>query len=781
MKKFTVSIKRKGTWVFLLLAIFLSVLGVSSQTALADDSICARVKIEIRQEMTLERQAFDAHIRINNGFDRITLEQVAIDVAFSDENGNSVLASSDPNNTEALFFIRIDSMENIDDINGTGVVQPAASADIHWLIIPAPGASNGLEQGKLYYVGATLTYTIDGEENVTEVTPDYIFVKPMPALTLDYFLPGDVYGDDAFTGDIEPVIPFPLGVRVKNSGSGAAKSLAIESAQPKIVENELGLLIDFKIIGSEVNGQPATESLTVDFGDITPNTSGVAHWNMTCSLSGEFVEFEADYSHSDELGGELTSLIDGTNTHFLVKDVLVDLPGRDSIRDFLAQDGDVYRVYESDSVDTETADQSAASTLNGSGDIYTLSTAPTAGFLYVQLPDPKNGRSLIKEVIRSDGKRIKADNAWLSKIRNKDHTWRHFINLFDVNTTDSYTIIFGEKTEEPHPPVFQFIKNHGSVEGERLSFIIEASDPDGTIPTLQAAPLPPGASFVDQGDGSGSFDWTPASGQAGEYEVVFTASDGELEGTLRLTIHVLTVAEDTDGDHIADSWEQEQFGNLDHDGTGDTDGDGFSDLDEFLNQTDPTAINQHTITARAYAGGDISPVDTVAVNHGANETFTITPDERFQIVGVQIDGYSQGAIETYTFTNVTEDHTIEAFFEQTTGGYVIAGHVLDPAGNGVAGVALDGFPEPVSTGSDGTYSVIVESGWSGVITPQKEHYTFEPASLTYTNVAEDHTGQNYLGAFISAYTLTAIKGGTGNGTIVSVPPGIDCGLSLIHI
>ena len=223
------------------------------------------------------------------------------------------------------------------------------SADIHWLIIPAPGSSNGLESGTLYYVGAKLTYTIGGEEKVTEVTPDYIFVKPMPEITLDYFLPSDVYGDDPLTEDtVEPIVPFSLGVRVKNSGHGVARKLKIESAQPKITENEQGLLIGFAIEGSEVNGQPASDSLLVDFGDIAANSSAMARWIMTCTLSGKFVSFTADFSHSDELGGELTSLIQAVNTHFLVHDVIVDLPGRDAMRDFLARDGSVYRIYESE-------------------------------------------------------------------------------------------------------------------------------------------------------------------------------------------------------------------------------------------------------------------------------------------------------------------------------------------------------------------------------------------------------------------------------------------------
>ena len=66
-----------------------------------DNSICARVKLEIKQELILERQACDAHIRITNGFDHIGLEDVNVDVTFFDEEGNSVLASFDPNDPTA--------------------------------------------------------------------------------------------------------------------------------------------------------------------------------------------------------------------------------------------------------------------------------------------------------------------------------------------------------------------------------------------------------------------------------------------------------------------------------------------------------------------------------------------------------------------------------------------------------------------------------------------------------------------------------------------------------
>jgi hypothetical protein len=58
----------------------------------------------------------------------------------------------------------------------------------------------------------------------------------MPLLVLDYFLPADVFADDAFTPQLEPAEPFPLGVRLANIGQGTAYDQKIDSAQPRIVE-----------------------------------------------------------------------------------------------------------------------------------------------------------------------------------------------------------------------------------------------------------------------------------------------------------------------------------------------------------------------------------------------------------------------------------------------------------------------------------------------------------------------------------------------------------------
>ena len=78
----------------------------------------------------------------------------------------------------------------------------------------------------------------------------------------------------------------------------------------------------------------------------------------------------------------------------------------------------------------------------------------------MQLSDPFAGNKVIKKVVRSDGKYIKPENAWLSKTRNEDYTWQYFINLFDVNTTNSYTVVFEDAAAAPDAPVLQYFAPH---------------------------------------------------------------------------------------------------------------------------------------------------------------------------------------------------------------------------------------------------------------------------------------------------------------------------------
>jgi outer membrane protein assembly factor BamB len=87
-------------------------------------------------------------------------------------------------------------------------------------------------------------------------------------------------------------------------------------------------------------------------------------------------------------------------------------------------------------------------------------------------------------------------------------------------------------------------------------------------------------------------------------------------------------------------------------------------MDVYKTITATFEINTYTITSSAGSGGSISPAGVITVNSGDSKTFNINPNSGYKISNVQIDDVSRGSISTYTFTNITADHTISATFEK---------------------------------------------------------------------------------------------------------------------
>ncbi len=123
----------------------------------------------------------------------------------------------------------------------------------------------------------------------------------------------------------------------------------------------------------------------------------------------------------------------------------------------------------------------------------------------------------------------------------------------------------------------------------------------------------------------------------------------------------------------------------------------------------------YTITASAGTGGTISPSGSISVEEGDNRSFTIIPDAGYSVQNVTVDGSPQGPISSYTFYNVSSDHTIYATF--------IRGSVtltVSIVGNG--NVTADGtvFDGPSATAFTRTYlsgetahlSVLGDPGWA---------------------------------------------------------------------
>lgn len=72
----------------------------------------------------------------------------------------------------------------------------------------------------------------------------------------------------------------------------------------------------------------------------------------------------------------------------------------------------------------------------------------------------------------------------------------------------------------------------------------------------------------------------------------------------------------------------------------------------------------YTINANATFGGSISPSGNVSIRKKSDKTFYIKPNKGYMIADVLVDGKSVGAVETYTFTDVSQKHSIKAIFKK---------------------------------------------------------------------------------------------------------------------
>lgn len=75
-----------------------------------------------------------------------------------------------------------------------------------------------------------------------------------------------------------------------------------------------------------------------------------------------------------------------------------------------------------------------------------------------------------------------------------------------------------------------------------------------------------------------------------------------------------------------------------------------------------SSYKYYTITAKADKEGIISPSGSIAVRDGSEKEFTITTNKGYIISDVLVDGKSVGAVDNYTFEDISKSHTITAKF-----------------------------------------------------------------------------------------------------------------------
>jgi uncharacterized repeat protein (TIGR02543 family) len=169
----------------------------------------------------------------------------------------------------------------------------------------------------------------------------------------------------------------------------------------------------------------------------------------------------------------------------------------------------------------------------------------------------------------------------------------------------------------------------------------------------------------------------------------------------------------------------------------------------YSDTTQPVA---YTIAASAGVNGTISPSGTVSVNAGANQTFIISPNGGYVVDVVKIDGAGVGAVPSYTFSNVTANHTITAAFKTTMTICTLTTTANPSAGGSVTGGGSynAGAVATVTAAPAAGYTF---AGWSGDVTG-----TINPVTVTLT--ANRSVAANFA---LKTFTVTPSAGS--NGTI----------------
>lgn len=432
--------------------------------------VCVRVTIELEQRIAITRSAFRASLGLENPGGSGPVEAIGVILIIKDAQGN------DASN---LFLIDAPELQGLSDVSGGGALPEGASGRASWRIIPSDLAAP--TQDTPYFVSGSFQYRVAGSTINVPLVPAQITVQPNASLDLKYFVERDVFGDDPFTTPVEPSIPYNLGLLMTNNGAGLARDVRIAAAEPRIVENDRGLVIDFDLIGTQVGTQETSPSLNIALGDIQPNGGRqVARWLFTSTLQGEFTEFEAEFVSLNGFNTPEFSLIDSISIfemdHPVRAGAYLNLTTAedDGLFDFLTnQTPDLNdlpdRLHQSNgAVDTVTAINNVAASVRPDGRTADINVSMGSGWTYIRITDPFNSAFPLEFARRSDGKTLLPGfNVWqTNKIqRNGPNAGQplRFVHIFDRGGSGQYSLRFAADSTAPSVESWATVGSHGSV------------------------------------------------------------------------------------------------------------------------------------------------------------------------------------------------------------------------------------------------------------------------------------------------------------------------------
>ncbi|HSD83484.1 MAG TPA: PKD domain-containing protein, partial [Anaerolineae bacterium] len=159
------------------------------------------------------------------------------------------------------------------------------------------------------------------------------------------------------------------------------------------------------------------------------------------------------------------------------------------------------------------------------------------------------------------------------------------------------------------------------------------------------------------------------------------------------------------------------------------------------------------------------------VNYGGSITFTIVANTGYHIADVGVDGVSQGAIGSYTFGNVTANHTITAAFalnppaglsadndSPTTLGSatILTAVITDGLQVTYAWSFGDGTPPAVGAGATVTHTYAAAGTYTASVTATNDSGSLTALTLVY--VITNPIAQAGIDQTVSASRLVTLNG-----------------------
>lgn len=436
-------------------------------------SVCASISLQFSQKMVMTRQAFRGTLTVFNGNEETAMSDVKLELVVKDESGNVATTHEFQINPETLTGFEGElSLEDGWTLNA----QQTGVATI--MFIPTKYAAPTVE--RVYSFGGTLSYVdpFTGLTVTRDLFPVTLTVKPSPNLDLTYFMQRDIKGDDPLTEEIEPCEEAEFSLLINNVGYGDATDVKMFTEQPKIVDNEKGLLIDFELISSQLNGGEKTLALggtvATDFGTIPAMSTSYAQWWIKSSLLGHFTDYNVEATHVTSYGNPDLSLLNDVTIHELIRSLEVEAAGKklvgfmtNDIAD--AEDTPDMLYLSNGEIEAVTLAQNVNISKVSDTD-YSLTVSTTQnGWNYGNIVDPTYGVSALKSVVRqSDGKEMSLRNFWQTDrtLRDgKDPLYENRIHFADnIMSANGETYIL---TFEPIPDLLLEVASIEGVPEER--------------------------------------------------------------------------------------------------------------------------------------------------------------------------------------------------------------------------------------------------------------------------------------------------------------------------